>query len=120
MQTEFVHVPLMEILLCQGLCELPAAVGSEVKKQHGIVTFYCGYRLIFFINNYNGFNKFVCTIIVIVFFNRRNRIFSILTYTINQSIIGEFSSFPTLVSIHGKVPTCDTGYFSIFVFQKRL
>ena len=100
-----VHTCLRHILLCEHLCNLTSAVITVVEEDNHIVWLDSADSVALCVNSHDRLDKLVGYTLCIRLLNCTNHIGSLLTYTINQAVVSNLYTLPTLVTIHCVVTT---------------
>src|SRR4051812_10804437 len=103
MQVQLMHVKLVHVHLSEYICDLTAAVGTEVKADSHIAILYSSNRLPACIGNHSWQNKFVGNLFKIGLLYSVYSTIGNFTNSIHQGIVCQFNAVPALVTVHSIV-----------------
>src|SRR5690606_38785623 len=111
MEVQLFHLIVFKITLCQHLRDLTSSVSPEVKTDDKIAFLNTAYRAAYFIDLYNWPDKFIRHPVFIGFSYGRKNVHGFFTLPVYQRVVGQFYPFPTLVTVHGVIPSYYRCYF---------
>ena len=112
-QIEFFHSEFRQVNLGEYLCDLPTAIGAEVKTDHGIARIDLRQGLMIVIHDDGRQNEFIRDVLLVGLLNGGCGTSCGGSGRLHQCIICQLHAFPALVTVHGVVTTAhgsDAGF----------